>query len=122
MGIDAPELKRCRKLNQDERETRLAAHFLIQLARQSFTYLSSIAPVSTPVTLLLEAKNMIDVYGRTLAYVYTSGERSLNEMMITEGYAKPFNKHYCNSLSEYQKLNTFAKVNKRGLYQATNTF
>ena len=122
LGIDAPELRRCRKLSQDERETQLAAHFLMQLARQSFTYLNSIAPVGAPVTLFLEAKNMIDVYGRTLAYVYMSDERCLNEMMIIEGYAKPFDKYYCTSLPMYQVINSEAKREKRGLYSEVLSF
>ena len=122
LGIDAPELKRCRKLNQDERETHLAAHFLMQLARQSFTFLSSIAPVDAPVTLVIETKNIIDVYGRTLAYVYLSGESCLNEKMITEGYAKPFTKYYCQQQGIYAKMNVSAKLERKGLYSETSIF
>ena len=122
LGIDAPELKQCRKLSQDERETHLAAQFLMQLARQSFAYLSSIAPVNAPVTLLIEANNTSDVYGRTLAYVYLSDGSCLNEKMIIEGYAKPFTKYYCQEQSRYSIINISARTGKKGLYFLTTVF
>ncbi len=122
LGIDAPELKQYKKLNQDERETHLAAQFLIQLARQSFIYLTSIAPVNEAVTLLLEPDNTVDVYGRTLAYVYLSNGSCLNELMITEGFTKPFTKYFCQEQSNYAKLNVSAKLERKGLYYFTSIF
>ena len=122
LGINAPELRRCRKLSQDERETHLAAQFLMQLARQSFAYLSSIAPVNAPVTLLIEPDNTIDVYGRTLAYVYLSDGSCLNEKMIAEGFAKPFTKYYCQEQSSYARMNVTAKLKRKGLYSLTTIF
>lgn len=70
LGIDAPELKPCKKLAQDERETHIAAQFLISLGRKSFNYLLEIAPPNTNVSILIEKENEIDIYGRTLAYVF----------------------------------------------------
>ncbi len=39
LGIDAPEMKKCRKLDQDERETHIPGELLIQLGRISFNYM-----------------------------------------------------------------------------------
>lgn len=122
LGIDAPERRRCRKLSQDEREMHLAAQFLMSLARQSFTYLISIAPVNEAITLLLEPNNAIDVYGRTLAYVYLSNGTCLNEVMIAEGFAKPFTKYYCQEQNNYARLSASAKVERKGLYSFTSIF
>ena len=61
LGIDAPELKPCRKLTQDERETHLAAQFLMELGRKSLKYLLEIAPPNTNVSILIETENEIDL-------------------------------------------------------------
>jgi len=116
LGIDAPELKNCRKLKQDERETHIAAQFLIELGRKSFKYLLEIAPPNTNITILMEENNILDVYGRTLAYVFLEDGTCLNEKMIIEGYAKPFNQFYCKELPKYQILNLRAKNENKGLF------
>jgi micrococcal nuclease len=46
----------------------------------------------------------------------------LNEILLAEGYAKPFNEYYCSLLLDYQVLNNLAKAEKRGLYEITNIF
>lgn len=122
LGIDAPEVTRSKKLKQDERETHLPGQLLLQLGQSSKQYLSLIAPVGTSVTLVMEKQHSYDFYGRTLAYVLLSDGSCLNELMIKEGYAKPYDKYYCEALPEYQKLNTFAKAGQRGLYQTVSVF
>ena len=117
LGIDAPELKPCRKLIQDERETHLAAQFLRELGRKSLKYLLEIAPPNTNVSILIEKENEIDIYGRTLAYVFLEDGTCLNEKMIIEGYAKPFNRYFCKELSKYQILNLNAKNEQKGLFE-----
>jgi len=49
LGIDAPEIKRCRKLDQDERETHLPGQLLIELGRQSWEHLRDLAPIGDSV-------------------------------------------------------------------------
>lgn len=83
LGIDAPELKLCKKLKQDELETNLAAQFLMEIGRKSFNYLLEIAPPNTNISLLIEDNNILDLYGRTLAYVFLEDGTCLNEKMIT---------------------------------------
>ena len=122
LGIDAPEIKRSKKLMQDERETHLPGQLLLQLGQQSKQYLSTIAPINTSVTLLMEKQHSYDFYGRTLAYVLLPDGSCLNEILISAGYAKPYSKYYCNALSSYQIINFKAKQEKRGLYSAVDSF
>lgn len=122
VGIDAPEVRRSKKLLQDERETHLPGQLLLKLGQASKKYLSSVAPAGTSITLVLEKQHSYDFYGRTLAYVFLPDGSCLNEIMINDGYAKPYSKYYCEALSEYQKLNTFARANQRGLYQLVSNF
>lgn len=121
-GIDAPELKKCSKLLQDERETHLAGQLLMKLGRLSLNYLLTITKHEMPCTIAIEQSNSTDVYGRTLAYVYLADGSCLNEKMIAEGFAKPFNKYYCGQLINYQKINIFARQGKKGLYRVVKNF
>lgn len=116
LGIDAPELKLCKKLFQDERETHLANHFLIELGRKSLNYLMEIAPPKTNISIALEENNILDVYGRTLAYVFLEDGTCLNEKMVAESYAKPYSRFYCKELTNYQVLNLNARNEVKGLF------
>jgi micrococcal nuclease len=78
--------------------------------------------VNTSVTLILEKQDSVDLYGRTLAYMLLPDGSCVNERMIYEGYAKPYNKYYCGYLSVYQQLNADAKAKRRGLYNLVSTF
>jgi micrococcal nuclease len=116
LGIDAPELKPCRKLIKDEKQTHIAGQLLIELGRMSLNFLLSIAPPKTTVFIITEDDNLLDAYGRTLAYVYLEDGSCLNEKMIIAGYAKPFNDYFCEELGKYQALSLQAKANKQGLF------
>lgn len=122
LGIDAPEIKCCRKLKQDERELHLPGQLLIELGYQSKNYLHQLVPKETAITFITEVNNEIDLFGRTLAYVFTNKETCINEILVKEGYAKPYTKHYSTQLSSYQQLNFIAKAQKKGLYEKVNTF
>ena len=116
LGIDAPEIKNSRKLQQDERETHLPGELLISFGLKAKAFLNTIAPVGTPVTILMEKLNAIDPYGRTLGYAFLADGTCLNEIMITEGFAKPFSKYYCKALPLYQQLYAVAKSERKGLF------
>ena len=122
LGIDAPESKQCRKLIQDERETHLPGQLLLLLGRMSLNFLIELIPPGTKLTVKTENKNYLDIYGRTLAYVYLSDGRSVNEILVSEGYAKPYNRYYCCKLTNYQILNMKAKNEKKGLYAIVDNF
>ena len=122
LGIDAPEVRRSKKLKQDERETHLPGQLLLELGVHQNIYLSSIALPGEWVTLVMERQHSYDFYGRTLAYVLLQDGSCLNEMMINNGYAKPYDKYWCTALSDYQIMNSFARNNGRGLYQLVERF
>ena len=116
LGIDAPEIKKCRKLDQDERETHIAGQLLMLLGRKSLNFLIELIPPGTKLCIKLEQKEHKDIYGRTLAYVYLPDGRCINEIMVAEGYAKPYSRFYCSELTNYQILNKKAKSERKGLY------
>ena len=122
LGIDAPEIKPCRKLIQDERETHMAGQLLMMLGRHSFNFLIELIPPGTKLAVKTESKESTDIYGRTLAYVYLPDGRCVNEIMIAEGYAKPYSRFYCSELTNYQILNMKARNEKKGLYAMVHDF
>lgn len=122
LGIDAPEIKGCRKLIQDERETHVAGQLLMLLGRLSFNFLIELILPGTNITIELEKENHSDVYGRTLAYGYLPDGRCINEVMVAEGYAKPYDRFYCRELTKYQILNMKAKNERKGLYALVDNF
>jgi len=122
LGIDAPEIKQCRKLIQDERETHMAGQLLMMLGRQSFNFLIELIPPGTKLTVKTESKDSSDIYGRTLAYVYLPDGRCVNEILVSEGYAKPYSRYYCSELTNYQILNMKAKNERKGLYGIVDNF
>lgn len=122
LGIDAPEVRRSKKLKQDERETHLPGQLLLEMGNASKQFLSSIVPVGEWVTLVMEREHSFDIYGRTLAYVLLKDGRCLNEILIEQGFAKPYSKYYCEALPKYQVLNFEARQLGKGLYAKAPTF
>ncbi len=122
LGIDAPEIKSCRKLFQDERESHMAGALLMMLGRLSLNFLKELMLPGTLLSIGFEKGIEIDTYGRTLAFVYLPDGRCLNELMIAEGYAKPYSRYYCRELTNYQILNMKAKNERRGLYGVVDGF
>lgn len=121
-GIDAPELTRCRKLKQDESETQIAGALLMKMAYESYDFMRSVVKPGDQVCILQEANNLIDKYGRTLAYIELENGKILNEIMVEAGYAKAYNKVMCSQLPKYQQLSLNAKTNKKGLYLYIDQF
>jgi micrococcal nuclease len=122
LGIDAPELKRCRKLNQDERETHVPGALLMQLGHMSFKYMLELVPPNSNVSFIQEEKRREDVYSRKLGYIILPNGEVLNEIMIREGYAKPLDKYYCTEINTYKELNNKARIEKKGLYKLVAKF
>ena len=121
-GIDSPEVKRTKKLRQEERESHLPGKLLIELGNRSVEYLRQISPVGTHCTIIQEEKNTTDFYGRSLAYVILPDGSCLNEIMIREGYAKPYIKNYCIKLPDYQELKYLAIKKRLGLYRYVSQY
>ena len=121
-GIDAPEMKKCRKLREDEKKTQLAGEFIMYLGQLATRFVLSIAPPGTNVTLLTEEGNVYDFYRRQLAYVILPDGSCLNEILIREGYARVESEYSCRRLQEYAQLNFSAKQVKSGLYALVDRF
>lgn len=121
-GIDAPEIKVCRKLREEEQKTQLAGEFIMYLGQLAARFVLRIAPPGTKVTLITEQNNFFDFYKRQLAYVILPDGSCLNEILIREGYARPEQEYFCEKLPEYEQLNFKAKQEKVGLYSLINRF
>ena len=121
-GIDAPEVKVCRKLKEDEMKTQLAGEFIMYLGQLATRYVLSIAPPGTKITLITERDNFQDFYKRQLAYVILPDGSCLNEILLTAGYAKPMNEYSCSKLPDFQILNLAAKQAGQGLYAYAPNF
>ncbi len=121
-GVDAPETRQGRKLREDEEKTRVAGELLRFMGNLSKEFVKRVCPPGTPITLYTEAGNETDFWGRQLAYVILPDGYCLNDLLITEGYAKATNEYYCDQLSRYQLINWQAKLQKRGLYLLSEVF
>jgi micrococcal nuclease len=122
LGIDAPEIKSCKKLVQDERETHLPAQLLIELGHQSWEHLRNLATIGESVSILTESNDPLDPYGRTLAYVFLPDRTCLNEKMIEDGFAKPYDRFFCSKLTDYQILSSQARLTGTGLFSRITNF
>ena len=121
-GIDAPEIKNCPKILKDERELQMPAALLMKLGYLSFDYFKSLLSIGDKIKLIQESNNLQDKYGRLLGYVVLENGLILNEIMIKEGYAKPYNEVFCEMLPFYQEWSLQAKINYKGLYNQVDRF
>ena len=121
-GIDAPEINYCKKIKKDEIELQVPAALLIKLGYLSFNFLKDQVNLGDVCTLVQEQNNLVDKYGRLLGYLILKDGRVLNEIMIKEGYAKPYNVVFCEMLPMYQEWNLQAKNSSKGLYSIVNKF
>ena len=62
----------------------------------SFNFLKDQVNLGDLCTLVQEQNNLVDKYGRHLGYLILDDGRVLNEIMIKEGYAKPYNDVFLN--------------------------
>ena len=121
-GIDVPETRKGRKLRGDEEKTRIAGTLLQQMGNQAREFVRELCPIGTAVTLYTEPGNELGYYGRHLAYVILPDGTCLNEILVTEGYAKVTSEYHCQESSKYALENWKARQKKRGLYALYETF
>ncbi len=122
LGIDAPEMSYCNKIKKDEKELHIPAALLIKLGFLSLNFLKNQVNQGDVCTLIQEQNNLIDKYGRHLGYLVLNDGRILNEIMIKEGYAKPYNEVFCEKLPMYQEWNLQARISKKGIYSLVDKF
>lgn len=61
-------------------KTHLPTQLLLMLGRLSLNFLIELIPPGTKLTVKIESKDPLDIYGRTLAYVYLPDGRCVNEI------------------------------------------
>ena len=121
-GVDAPEIKPSQKMRQDEKETHIPGSLLMTLGYKSFDFLRKKLLPGTIVTIIQEEGNMTDKYGRSLAYVILPNGKTINEIMLENGFVKPYEKVYCKKLPIYQAISLKAKSRKKGLFKEVRGF
>ena len=121
-GLDAPEVSFSRKMREDEAKTGISASLLLQYGLMSLDYVLQVCPPGTRITLLTELDNRTDFWLRDLAYVILPNGECLNELLISNGFAKASHSYYCSMLPEYQQLNFLAKQNRAGIYLFSEVF
>lgn len=121
-GLDAPEIKYSRKMKVDEQKSQLTAQILIQFGLQSLHYVLSVAPPGTTVTIVTEKKYFLDYWHRQLGYVILPDGSCLNDLILSNGFAKATQEYYCSRLPELQLLNREAQMQKKGIYSVVNRF
>ena len=121
-GLDALEVHFSRKMREDEAKTGIPASLLLQYGLMSLNYVLQVCPPGTRITLLTELDNRTDFWLRDLAYIILPSGECLNELLISNGFAKASHSYYCSLLAEYQQLNFLAKQNRAGIYLFTEVF
>lgn len=117
IGVDTPETYRTSKLFYDAHKSGKSVQDIEYLGNISKNFLVNTIGDEKEVRLDFDAQ-LLDKYGRTLAYVYLSDGSMLNQKLLLEGYAKvmtiPPNIKYKDLFIKTQKE---AKKNKRGLWK-----
>ena len=116
IGIDAPEKVTNSKVKRDSNRTGDDIRTIVAQGKRSTNYLKSILRKGATVTLEYDLRQH-DRHGRTLAYVYLSDGRMLNELIVAAGYAVPLtvppNVKYRDRLYRAYRE---ARAAKRGLW------
>ena len=88
IGIDAPESMENKKSLRNSNMSGKDIKTIISQGKQAIAFLKTHLKKGDVVFLEFDIVNH-DKYGRTLAYVYLSDGRFLNNLMISSGYASP---------------------------------
>ena len=88
IGIDSPESKDNNKVLRDLSHFGKDVDTIILQGQKATAFLKSVLKKGDIVSLEFDAVKY-DRYGRTLAYVYLSDGRFLNDLIISSGYASP---------------------------------
>ena len=116
IGIDAPESRQNQKALKDSNRSGNDLESILAQGKQATVFLKSVLKKGDTVSLEFDTVRH-DKYGRTLAYVYLSDGRMLNDLIISSGYASPMTippnvKYKDLFLKSYQN----ARDKKKGLW------
>ena len=88
IGIDTPECKSNSKAFRDSERSGVDVDVIVSQGKKASAFLKGFLRKGDRVSLDYDVEKH-DKYGRTLAYVYLSDGRHLNEVIIGSGYASP---------------------------------
>jgi micrococcal nuclease len=88
IGIDTPENRENEKTLRDSGRSGKDVKIIISQGKQATAFVKSVLRKGDTITLEFDIEKH-DKYGRTLAYVYLSDGRMLNDIIISSGYASP---------------------------------
>ena len=88
IGIDAPESTENKKAHHNSNRSGKDIKTIISQGMQAIAFIKTHLKKGDVVFLEFDIAKQ-DKYGRTLAYVYLSDGRFLNNLMISSGYASP---------------------------------
>lgn len=116
LGIDAPEASANNKLNADIGKMRMqvSPNELVAMGREAAGFAGRLARGRR--CWIERDRAGADQYDRTLGYVHLEDGSILNEMMISEGYAKVYMPQAFTYKQRYILLQIDARLNKRGLW------
>ena len=69
-GLDAPEIKKCKKLLQDEKILQMPGQLLMEFGNKSAEFLRTVIQKGSTISIIQENRNKSDIYGRQLCYAY----------------------------------------------------
>jgi len=88
IGIDTPEKRKNKKTLRDSGRSGKDVKTIITQGKQATAFVKSLLRKGDTITLEFDIEKH-DKYGRTLAYVYFSDGRMLNNIIISSGYSYP---------------------------------
>jgi micrococcal nuclease len=88
IGIDTPESRENAMALRDSQHTGKDIESILSHGKRAAAFMRSILRKGDTVVLEFDVEKR-DKYGRTLAYVYLSDGRMLNNVIISSGYASP---------------------------------
>lgn len=120
IGIDTPESRENDKTLRDSNRSGKDIKTIIAQGKQATAFMKSIIHKGDTIYLEFDLEQH-DKYGRTLAYIYLSDGRFLNDLIISSGYASPLTippniKYKDSFLKSYQT----ARDKKLGLWSEKN--
>lgn len=120
LGVDTPESHKNSKLKKDIKRSGQTEEEVLEAGKKSAEFTKSFS-VGKEVRLELEDKHKKDCFKRTLAYVYVEG-KSLNENLITSGYACAYVKYPFSKKSKFVSLQIRAEKQRAGLWNTRSLY
>lgn len=88
IGVDTPESSKNPKAIRDAEKSGMDVEDIIKMGKEAYRYTKSLIDGKT---VYLETDvQLMDRYGRILAYVWLDKNTMLNELLVSEGYAQVY--------------------------------